>query len=177
MLQNIRKWIKPVRPIVYKKLAPGVFVIGKYQPDTFDAKKIGEELLDMTSGLDVHPRAVWRGDASYNPDIFHFTAWYKLDVGAEVRPPDSNIYTSQFKEAASLFHHDGVSEDSVVVVWSNREQTEIQLADGTIIHGEPGDVIALRNEQVLHRTPEIKSTDRWFFRRYVKPPEWMNDTQ
>jgi hypothetical protein len=60
-----------------------------------------------------------------------------------------------------------------MVLWSNREQTEIKLADGTEIKPTPGDVLLIANSVVEHRTPQVISKDRWFFRQYTNTPDWM----
>jgi hypothetical protein len=146
-------------------VAPGVIVVGRYEPRSLDAEVMGKVLLRLTE------RAGLRSDGS--------GCWTHADWGdpastAEVRSPESNARVAE--ELAQRWHRDGSNSDGGdlwIVLWSNREQTEIRTADGAAVALDPCDVVLIRNGSVEHRSPEKASPDRWFFRRLVQPPEWL----
>lgn len=149
-----------------KLLAPGVAVIGKFEPDIFDAAKIGETLIIMTSDLQTYSFGAWEG-----------ADWYDFSEAAEVRSPET-VHENLKSGKTVNWHRDGHSGHSLdssycMAVWSNREQTELKLADETVLRPNPGEVVIIQNSAVLHRTPPELSPDRWFFRRVVQKPDWL----
>lgn len=167
-----------------KILAPGVIVIGKYLPQIMDAEKIGMDLVEMTKHIESHGQG--RGNYIGPPAasdateyLAYIVQWMHGPMHAEVRSPESSAHTTN---PVTNWHHDGIykprpdgdygtslhDEQAGMVVWSNRESTEIRLADETVIRPEPGDIVLIRNMAAMHRTPLVRSADRWFFRRYVK---------
>jgi hypothetical protein len=146
-----------------KQLAAGVFVIGRYEPSNFDATEMGEHLakLSVDFGLETSGSGYW-----------YMAAWGDIKLSAELRSPANHPEIVSYG-SSTKWHKDNFSADVGMVVWSNREQTEIRLPDGGVIKPEPGDILLIRNLSVEHRTPPEVSPDRWFFRRHVKVPDWM----
>ena len=145
-----------------KKLAPGVFVIGRYEPDQLDPAKIGTELVSLTNNLNLETFAY----GAYNTD------WTDHNTASEVRAPRTNEYMAK-SENVTPWHKDNSGKECALVLWSNREQTEIKTPNGDILKPDPFDVLCIANAAVEHRTPPQISEDRWFFRRTVKVPDWM----
>lgn len=144
-------------------IAPGVAIIGYYKPDIFHASAIAQNLVGMTviNGLEQSGSGAW-DNAEWSSDL----------LAAEVRSPANHAFVVA-NGRSTEWHNDGGLPDMAMVVWSNREQTEVRLKDGTILRADPGDVMLINNSIVEHRTPPKLSEDRWFFRRYVKVPDWM----
>lgn len=165
--------IDTIRPIVYKKLAPGVAVIGKYIPPVLESDRIGLDLLDFTKQLRTHSGGVWSelDHEFYKAMLRKIAEWSDREKAAEVRCPSSIIHVSD--GLSNVWHHDIPDDENLaMVLWSNREPTEI-LYNKQEVHADSGDVILIRNRTVLHRTPYSLSPDRFFFRRYVVTPEWL----
>jgi hypothetical protein len=146
-----------------KQIAPGVMIIGNYMPETYDPAVIGEKLLELTNSLGMKRMPDYGAWPS--------SSWSIYDEAAEVRSPDNHVVVREHG-TSHRWHRDGTG-DTAMVVWSNREGTEIKLPDGTEIQTAPGDIVALRNTVVEHRTPDKQSPDRWFFRRTCVVPEWL----
>ena len=147
-------------------IAPGVTVIGRYTPDKLDASTIGEDLLRYTVEQQL-------AQASFG--AWNLAEWSNFGLAAEVRSPSANQIAKTGK-VASVWHKDNstLGDPTLgMVLWSNREQTELLLPDGTILNPEPFDILLIHNDSVKHRTPPEMSEDRWFFRRMVKVPDWM----
>lgn len=149
-----------------KMIAPGVAVIGRFEPSLFDARLIGYELLEATRHFQIDGFGTWTG-----------STWYDHYTTAEVREPKVSASLSKHggpDPALAPWHRDRIgNENTCMVIWSNQEQTEIKLPDGTELKPNPGDILIIDNEHVMHRTPVQVSENRWFFRRYVKTPSWM----
>jgi len=150
-----------------KYLAPGVAVIGRYEPEIFNAKTIGEHLLKLTEELKLE---------SYEQGGWSGATWLDWEKGAEVREPYISMRYAGSQNDVAKWHHDNRSSSPgmYMVLWSNREQTEIKLPDGTILRADPGDVLLVSNDEVQHRTPIQVSNDRWFFRRFVQKPNELS---
>lgn len=135
-----------------KKLAPGVAIIGHYYP---------------TSTLDS-----WEIRLAIPAQVKKLLG----DISGEVREPTDNLRI-RHHEIAGSWHHDGMFGDSptAMVVWSNREQTEVQLSNGTVIQPDPGDIVLVHNTMTKHRSPQKMSEDRWFFRSHISVPTWLCD--
>jgi hypothetical protein len=146
-----------------RQLAPGVLVIGRYEPSNFDAQEMGRYLTDVS---------VKRGLETSGYGYWWKSAWGDDKLSAELRSPNNHPEIVSYG-TSTKWHRDNNSSDVGMVLWSNREQTEIKLPDETVIRPEPGDILLIRNLSVEHRTPPEVSSDRWFFRRHVKVPEWM----
>ena len=135
-----------------KTLAPGVAIIGRFMPDP---------TLELTHAS-IH-------------DGIEEQVPFLNKIHADVRDPKlNNELKSQL--VASNWHRDvsySWHSELAMVVWSNREQTEIQLPDGTVIEPEPYDIVAIHNDKVMHKTPSRMSEDRWFFRAHLRAPEWL----
>lgn len=144
-----------------KQLAPGVFIVGRYEPQQLDGSLIGRELVTLTSDLKTQGYGSWTGGD-----------WQDHQAAAEVRPPDVTQMILDRPEYISDWHRDNSGKPGGVVVWSNREQTEIKLKDGTVLCPDSCDVLLISNAEVEHRTPQKISKDRWFFRRHVELPDW-----
>lgn len=145
-----------------KMIATGVAVIGRYQPRKLDAKRIGQHLIDITKNLQCEDsRGAW-SEAD----------WYSHKLSAEVRTTIANE-KSRRSGIALPWHRDSQGKDIAMVLWSNREQTEIQLPDETVLKPDSYDIVIIRNTVVKHRTPPQVSSDRWFFRRFVKVPDFL----
>jgi hypothetical protein len=146
-----------------KMLAPGVAVIGKYNPRKLDSKKIAGHLVKITIDQNL---------IGFKKGSWPSADWHD-GIDAEVRSPEN--YTKGYAGFPQWHQDMPIDNDPSLgmVLWSNREQTEIKLPDDTILNAVPGDVLLIRNKSVHHRTPKIMSPDRWFFRRFVKVPDWM----
>jgi hypothetical protein len=142
-------------------------VIGRYEPSRFTAETIGEELLRLTDSLNLH--------TSPHGQCWSHSDWADLKSASEVRSPEEvSTPMQRLSDASSFWHQDVRKQNCWMVLWSNREQTEIRTMDGTVLNKlEPYDVILIHNTLVEHRTPEKVSNDRWFFRRFVIEPEWL----
>jgi hypothetical protein len=154
-------------------LAPGVAVIGRYEPSNFSIKKIAEELLYLTDSLDLQTK-------TYSNPMDDFVADDRCvsDQHAyEVRSPKNNNLMVKKSGEIRNWHRDRGGIDTALVLWSNREQTEVRTSNRTVIKLNPGDVILIHNKSIMHRIPQKISDDRWFFRRFVKTPNWLKTDQ
>lgn len=135
--------------MVIKRLAPGVMVVGRFEPDPITELGFG---------------TIWRG--------VHKQVPFLNGTEGNVRDPETNnrLKTNQ---VASNWHRDTSDHDTAMVLWSNKEQTQILLPDGTIIQPDPCDIVVIHNEKVMHRTPSEMSADRWFFRAHIRAPQWL----
>jgi hypothetical protein len=136
-----------------RTLAPGVLVIGRYEPSRWTAETIGRELLRLTDSL-------------------HLQECEDLTSTSEVRSPETNIKIAR-KLTKMGWHSDREGADVWIVLWSNREQTEIRTPNRVVLKPEPYDVVLFHNKSVEHRGPKKMSRDRWFFRRFVRMPRWL----
>lgn len=69
------------------------------------------------------------------------------------------------------WHRDGdwsgpnFSSPYAIIVWSNREQTEVMDArTAEILKFRPGEIVLIRNRKAYHRMPPVISPDRCFVR-------------
>lgn len=88
--------------------------------------------------------------------------------GLEWRSPKENHNMIGWNDSALSWHRDGGGLYVSLLVWSNREPTEVKDARTDQIVGpfKPGDIILIRNGLALHRMPRWISTDRYFARMY-----------
>ena len=130
-----------------KQLAPGVFVIDRYEPETLDPDIVGQELLAITKRHNM---------IEYSEGAWDGATWKSHPRGAELRAPKVTKQVMENK-LSTAWHHDGRGQtpNQVMIVWSNREQTEVKTPGGEIVCPEPYDVIAIVNDLVEHRTPRL----------------------
>lgn len=73
-------------------------------------------------------------------------------------------------ESVQIWHQDcdNVDKDKneIMIVWSNRENTEFLVGNDGIVLFSPGSIVLFNNGAVFHRTPLKISTDRHFVRAY-----------
>lgn len=143
-----------------KMIAPGVAVIGRFNPEPsqLDSATLNDKALSVIA----------------EHELVHHSLAY-----VAVREPAYNKTLTK-NDIVSVWHRDkdsmyGPDNDKLLtmLIWSNREQTQIQLPDGTVFNPTPGDILLVHNDSVMHRTPPEVSDDRWFFRAMVKTPKWM----
>lgn len=147
-----------------RQLAPGVMIIGRYVPTVYDPGVVGPELLRVSQNAGL---VSLNGIQAYWP----MAVWGDAKTASELRSPENHAFVTGSR--ASEWHQDTYGQQFAMMLWSNREQTEIMLLDGTILHPEPYDILLVSNTAVQHRTPPVISEDRWFFRRVVEEPDWM----
>lgn len=139
--------------MAYKTLAPGVVIVGHFDPPSF-----------LLTHSDI--------DKGVRSKIKEF-----LDERSSggIRDPQENLRL-RTDAVASMWHKDisfMYADNLAMILWSNREQTEIKLPDETIIQPDPCDIVMVHNEKAMHRTPQLMSNDRWFYRNHVRAPEWL----
>jgi hypothetical protein len=125
-------------------------VIGHFRPSRFDSITIGREFAEFcdAKGFD--------------------------SLETALRDPDWHSQPRNFGDGISFgqkFHHDQVNGLSVhILMWSNVLPTCVKLADGTLLHAQPGDVVLVDNDRDTHRMPEgAQGSERWFVRALAAP--------
>lgn len=79
------------------------------------------------------------------------------------RFPNSN------QSMLNYFHHDGRGKEAIIF-WASSYPTEVRLPDGSIVNGNPYDVVLVDNFVTRHRTPQAlvnmhsQRTNRHFIR-------------
>jgi hypothetical protein len=82
-----------------------------------------------------------------------------------VRQPHQSAEYLESKHTITEWHRDGDGKPYAIVVWSNRESTEVKAdATGEILRFPPGAIVLIRNRKAMHRLPPVVSPDRWFAR-------------
>ena len=71
----------------------------------------------------------------------------------ENRNPEQVADIASWYNSVNNWHQDNNGETPGLIVWSNIYPTEVLLPDGSIVSGEPNDVVLLNNSVVKHRTP------------------------
>lgn len=83
------------------------------------------------------------------------------------RGVESNQEIHRYDPSISAWHRDGneLLKENTIVVWSNREQTEVlDPRTSTICHFNPYEVVLIHNQIAQHRMPAYISPDRLFVR-------------
>lgn len=158
-----------------KILAPGIAIIGRYRPRTLNPSRMSERLFAISKQHNLQPFSPKSHGVKVERGRSRWT-FYHLD--GELRFPEDNLDIKSRIDGVNAWHHDRPStmhreKKLGMVLWSNREQTEIRLPDGEILVPNPGDVALMRNADAEHKTPTIMSPDRWFFRQFVVCPDWL----
>jgi hypothetical protein len=92
-----------------------------------------------------------------------------LTFSWELRQPKTANFNAYYQDGIGHWHRDGASEGGkgpyAIIVWSNRESTEVK-DDKTdeILSFPPGAIVLIRNHQAKHRRPKTISPNRWFAR-------------
>lgn len=124
--------------------------LGLFVPQEFDTAEIANGLLSLIEAHGV--------------DVFHSSL-------PEVREPQESLGISRYNTASSEWHQDCGGVTKYMIIWSNKEQTEVRLKGvvGSELWFPQGHVLLLNNNALEHRTPPIMSCDRWFARS-----AWVN---
>lgn len=103
----------------------------------------------------------------------------------DYRAPHDNVEAAESDVINSIsgWHIDGSDSIAALILWANEYPTEIRLPDGTVVSGEPYDVVLINNLAVKHRVPKEfvrvvnngEPTNRYWIRGYSNwmPTEWL----
>lgn len=135
-------------------------VLARYVPSKWRAYRIGKDLTYITSTYGMVPLD--------EPDIKKNikAAWFNDELHAEVRK------TAVPGSEGTSFHQDGdtsgVDMDFGMVLWSNKEPTEIKLSSGKVVTPKRFELVYFNNLDVHHRRPPHFEGRRWSFRQRVE---------
>ena len=83
----------------------------------------------------------------------------------------NQMLSSDKENPVNRWHRDGdwseghFTSPYAIIVWSNREQTEVMdPRTGEILKFRPGEIALIRNRKAYHRMPPVISPDRCFVR-------------
>lgn len=135
--------------------------LGQFKPSKRRCSIIGKELTALTADLGFKP--LKDDDIQRNERA----AWSDRSLHAEVR------MTAVPGSQGTQWHQDGDTStsdlDFALVLWANREPTEIKVGDD-IYQPKPYEVVVVHNLAGYHRRPPEVSGKRFFFRQRVETP-------
>lgn len=137
-------------------------VLGTFKPKKWRASVIGQELTWFTNMKGLTPHA-----SVPMLKVIEKCSWKNYALHASV------VRFAHPEYEGSGWHQDGdhapgADMNCRLVLWSNRDCTEIR-SGGVVYTPKPFEVVIFNNLECYHRRPPHVEGKRWLFRQRVRP--------